>query len=153
MASNQDVFAVEQGSNVDGDELDYDCERGPAYRIWKRNALEHCRGKYAQQNKSDRYSFRDAFLRRDEGGSAANAPGLPPVQVNNNPIPTRNTRRRQPTGQSASRARTRGCMLTSRPMQCASFFLTSQQQTLRSLPVTLGILSRVSVMKQMMTWS
>lgn len=54
--------------------LKYDGTRGPEFRKFRRDFLTKSRGKFA---KDDRHSFRDAFLRVDEGGTGAGAPALP----------------------------------------------------------------------------
>ena len=103
MSRQEHIYANEAKADRDEDELMFDCERGEAYRTWVRNALEHCRGKFASQNKSERYSFRDAYMRKDEGGTAQGAPALPPQQVNgnNNPAHTAAVNNRQVRQQSA----------------------------------------------------
>ena len=49
-------------------------ERGPQFREWLRNFQALSRGKFA---KDDRYSFVEAYKRKDEGGTDAGAPALP----------------------------------------------------------------------------
>ena len=51
--------------------LCYDGTRGAAFRTFKRNFLTKARARFG---KDDRHSFYSAFIRMDEGGTAAGAP-------------------------------------------------------------------------------
>ena len=54
--------------------LTYDGTRGVAFRQFKRDFFALARGRFA---KDDRYSFFQAYIRMDEGGTGNNAPTLP----------------------------------------------------------------------------
>ena len=54
--------------------LSYNCDRGPAFRTFKRDFFARARGKFA---KDDRNSFLSCYRRLDEGGTATGAPSLP----------------------------------------------------------------------------
>ena len=56
------------------DALAYDGRRGEAFRAFRRDILAIARGKFA---KDDRYSYYQAFMRMDEGGTGAGAPAMP----------------------------------------------------------------------------
>ena len=49
-------------------------ERGDAWRTFQRDIMARGRGKFS---KGDRYSFKQAFLKMDEGGTAVGAPAMP----------------------------------------------------------------------------
>ena len=54
--------------------LVYDGTRGAAFRTFKRDFLTKARARFG---KDDRHSFHAAYLRMDEGGTAAGAPAMP----------------------------------------------------------------------------
>ena len=54
--------------------ITHDGSRGPEFRSFKRDFFNAARGRFS---KDDRFNFLDAYLRRDEGGTAAGAPALP----------------------------------------------------------------------------
>ena len=56
------------------DALAYDGRRGEAFRAFRRDILAIARGKFA---KDDRYSYYQAFMRMDEGGTGVGAPAMP----------------------------------------------------------------------------
>ena len=65
--------------NDDDDDKDswrisYDGTRGPKWRAFRRDFMQKARGRYA---KDDRFSFKTAYLKLDEGGTAPGAPALP----------------------------------------------------------------------------
>lgn len=59
----------------DEDDKDlYNGERGPAWRKYRRDMLSTARGKFS---KNDKYSFKQAMLGTDEGGTDPAAPAMP----------------------------------------------------------------------------
>ena len=63
--------------------LTHDGARGPTFRAFKRDFLAVARGRFA---KDDRFSFHEAYLRVDEGGTDARAPALPNQASGTGPI-------------------------------------------------------------------
>ena len=55
----------------------HDGSRGVAFRTFRRDFLALARGRFA---KDDRYSYYQAFLRMDEGGTGNGAPAMPAAQ-------------------------------------------------------------------------
>ena len=55
----------------------HDGSRGVAFRTFRRDFLALARGRFA---KDDRYSYYQAFLRIDEGGTGNGAPAMPATQ-------------------------------------------------------------------------
>ena len=49
-------------------------ERGPAWRKYRRDMLSTARGKFS---KNDKYTFKQAMLGTDEGGTDPGAPAMP----------------------------------------------------------------------------
>ena len=56
----------------------HDGTRGPTFRTFKRDFLTIARGKFA---KDDRFSFYQAYMRTDEGGTGTGAPPMPAATV------------------------------------------------------------------------
>ena len=48
----------------------YDGSRGPKWRTFRRDFMQLAQGKYC---KDDRFSYKSAYLKMDEGGTAAGA--------------------------------------------------------------------------------
>ena len=62
---------------IDGGRCKHDGTKGLAFRSFKRDFLALARGQFA---KDDRYSFFEAYLRTDEGGTGNGAPPMPAQQ-------------------------------------------------------------------------